>query len=366
MLATDLSDILCGTPKPLTTEANLGMLKADEVNIIIHGHEPMLSELHRGRGPGPGDARVRQEQGRQGHQPGRHLLHRQRSLDAPRRVRRPATSSTRSWPSSPARSSSWWSTSSACSRAWARWPDEFHTDLVTTNPKGKISRARKVHIEFHEEHALETAKADRQDGDRQLPEPEAGRRPHPQFKSPVVAGFSHEYIRYMLGGTFRESLVPLNDNIINGKIQGVAAIVGCNNPQTTQDEGIVGLVQSFIENDVLVVVTGCAAHASGKHGYLTPEMFEKAGPGLSEVCETTGMPPVLHMGSCVDNTRILTAWPTSSRPAVWATTSTRCRPSASRRSTTARRPSRSPRTVSVRARTSSSAGWTLPSGHPRW
>jgi carbon-monoxide dehydrogenase catalytic subunit len=122
----------------------------------------------------------------------------------------------------------------------------------------------------------------------------------------VVAGFSHEYIRYMLGGRFRESFRPLNDNIMNGKIQGAVAIVGCNNPHSTQDEGIITLVKRFIENDVLVLVTGCAAHASGKHGYLTPEMFENAGPGLSEVCETTGMPPVLHLGSCVDNSRILT------------------------------------------------------------
>jgi carbon-monoxide dehydrogenase catalytic subunit len=121
-----------------------------------------------------------------------------------------------------------------------------------------------------------------------------------------VAGFSHEYIRYMLGGKFRGSFQPLNDNIINGKIQGAVAIVGCNNPRTTQDEGIVSLVKKFIENDVLVLVTGCAAHASGKAGFLTPEMFANAGPGLSEVCETTGMPPVLHVGSCVDNSRVLT------------------------------------------------------------
>jgi carbon-monoxide dehydrogenase catalytic subunit len=113
----------------------------------------------------------------------------------------------------------------------------------------------------------------------------------------VVAGFSHEYIRYMLGGRFRESLVPLNDNIINGKIQGAVAIVGCNNPRTPQDEGIINLVKNFIANDVIVIVTGCAAHASGKHGYLTPEMFEHAGPGLSEVGgHTAGAPHGLLCG----------------------------------------------------------------------
>ena len=45
MIATELQDILFGTPSPLLSQVNLGVLKEDEVNIIIHGHEPLLSEM---------------------------------------------------------------------------------------------------------------------------------------------------------------------------------------------------------------------------------------------------------------------------------------------------------------------------------
>jgi len=122
-----------------------------------------------------------------------------------------------------------------------------------------------------------------------------------------VPGFSHEYINYMLGGSYRASFRPLNDAIMSGRIRGVVADVGCNNPRVTQDKSHTWLVREFLKNDVLVVQTGCGALAAGKMGYLTGEAaLEYAGPGLREVCEATGMPPVLHMGSCVDNTRILT------------------------------------------------------------
>jgi anaerobic carbon-monoxide dehydrogenase catalytic subunit len=303
MLATDISDILWGTPEPGTSEANLGILKDDEVNIIIHGHEPVLSELIVDAAQDPEMLEYAKSKGangitlggicctsneiwmRRGVSPAGNVLHQELAI---------ITGAVELMVVD----------IQCVFQGLVGVAEEFHTHLVTTNPKAQLDGG--IHIEFHEEHALETAKQivkmavdNYENRDRE--------QVHiPSQKSPVVAGFSHEYIRYMLGGSFRDSLVPLNDNIVNGKIQGVAAIVGCNNPHTPQDESIINLVKNFIENDVLVVVTGCAAHASGKHGYLTPEMFEHAGPGLSEVCETTGMPPVLHMGSCVDNSRILT------------------------------------------------------------
>ena len=130
----------------------------------------------------------------------------------------------------------------------------------------------------------------------------------PKAKSPMIAGFSHETINYMLGGTFRASYRPLNDNIINGRIRGLAGVVGCNNARTALDGNTLELVKELIKNDVLVLTTGCTAIGCGKAGLLTPEAAAKfAGPGLAEVCETVGIPPVLHMGSCVDNSRILIA-----------------------------------------------------------
>jgi carbon-monoxide dehydrogenase catalytic subunit len=110
-----------------------------------------------------------------------------------------------------------------------------------------------------------------------------------------------------LGGSFRASYTPLNENIINGRIRGVAGVVGCTNPRVKQDYVHVELVKELIKNDVLVVQTGCSQIALAKAGLTSPEAAVLAGDGLREVCETVGMPPVLGLGSCVDNTRILIA-----------------------------------------------------------
>jgi carbon-monoxide dehydrogenase catalytic subunit len=123
-----------------------------------------------------------------------------------------------------------------------------------------------------------------------------------------IAGFSHETINYLLGGLFRASYKPLNDNIIGGRIRGVAGVVGCNNPKTRHDWGILEMTKELIKNDVLVLVTGCGAIACAKAGLCRPEAArEFAGEGLASVCEAVGIPPVLHMGACVDNSRILIA-----------------------------------------------------------
>jgi carbon-monoxide dehydrogenase catalytic subunit len=167
----------------------------------------------------------------------------------------------------------------------------------------KISGA--THIEFEEHRALDIAKEIvRRAIDNY---PNRGEVHIPDDTSDVVPGFSHEYINYMLGGSYRASFRPLNDAVMSGRIRGVVANVGCNNPRTTQDATHEYLTREFLKNDVLIVETGCGAIASGKYGYLLGEAaLEWAGPGLREVCEATGMPPVLHMGSCVDNSRILT------------------------------------------------------------
>jgi carbon-monoxide dehydrogenase catalytic subunit len=130
----------------------------------------------------------------------------------------------------------------------------------------------------------------------------------PQIKTPLVAGFSHETINYLLGGLYRASYRPLNDNIINGRIRGLAGVVGCNNARTPHDEGHVIMIKELLKNDVLVLSTGCGAMAAAKAGLMVPEAAKEfCGPGLAEVCETVGIPPVLHMGACIDNSRILMA-----------------------------------------------------------
>jgi carbon-monoxide dehydrogenase catalytic subunit len=178
----------------------------------------------------------------------------------------------------------------------------FHTKLITTSPKAKIPGAE--HVEFDEAHALETATAIVRMAVENYPN--RGPIHIPDYRENLVAGFSHEYLNYMQGGFYRASFRPLNDAIIAGRIRGLAGVVGCNNARVTQDEAIVELIKSFIAKDVMVVVTGCAATAGAKAGFLSPEILDAAGPGLREVMEAIGIPPVLHLGSCVDNSRILT------------------------------------------------------------
>jgi len=180
----------------------------------------------------------------------------------------------------------------------------YGTKVYTTNPRAKIEGA--THIQFDEHDPL--------DAPNQIIglaiERFAGRTVKiviPQRQDWGVHGFSHEYVNYMLGGKFRGSYVPLNDNIINGRIRGVAGVVGCTNPRVKQDYLHVELVKELIKNNVLVVQTGCSQIALAKAGLMKPDAAVLAGEGLQEVCETVGIPPVLSLGSCVDNSRILIA-----------------------------------------------------------
>jgi carbon-monoxide dehydrogenase catalytic subunit len=121
-----------------------------------------------------------------------------------------------------------------------------------------------------------------------------------------VAGFTNENLPHYLSGRFRAGYRPLIDAIASGRIRGVVAVVGCNTARICQDSLHLALVERLLAQDVLVVQTGCSAIASAKAGLLRPEAaLECAGPGLREVCAAVGIPPVLHVGSCVDNSRIL-------------------------------------------------------------
>jgi len=182
----------------------------------------------------------------------------------------------------------------------------YHTQIVSTSHMAHTIGATEA--DFNTEHAYETAK----DLLKRAIDNYKNRDPQkvaiPKHSKPLIAGFSVESIKYMLGGTFRASFRPLNDAIIQGRIKGVVGIVGCNNPKTKLDSYINTLTKELLKENILVLKTGCAAIASAKEGNLIPEAaFEFAGDGLREVCEAVGMPPVLHMGSCVDNSRLLEA-----------------------------------------------------------
>ena len=304
MIATELQDILFGTPAPILGRVNLGVLKRDEVNIIIHGHEPLLSEMIVAVTQDPEMVKLAKSKGAKGINlagiccTANEILMRHGVPLAGNFLQQELALITGAVEAMVV-------DVQCIMQSLPEIAQCYHTKIITTSPKAKIPGA--IHIQFDEHKAIESARAIVMTAIENFPN--RGQNVHiPQEQNDLVAGFSHETINYLLGGLFRASYRPLNDNIINGRIRGVAGVVGCNNPRVTHDDIHVTLVKELIKNDVLVIQTGCSAMACAKAGLLTLEAAAKyAGEGLASVCEAVGIPPVLHMGSCVDNSRILMA-----------------------------------------------------------
>jgi len=304
MIATDISDILFGTPAPILGQANLGVIKEDMVNIVVHGHEPSMSEMLVAASQSPDIIEYAKAAGANGVQlsgiccTANEILMRQGIPAAGNFLHQELSIMTGAVEAMVV-------DVQCIMQALVGLAQNFHTKIITTSPKVKIKGA--THIEFEEQKALTIAKEILKAAIDNFKNRDAAKTRIPQIKEDVIPGFSHEYINYMLGGSYRASFRPLNDAIMTGRIRGVAAIVGCNNPRSSQDYLHNKVVKELLKQDVLVVQTGCGAIAAGKLGLLLGEAgLTEVGSGLKEVCETVGIPPVLHMGSCVDNTRILT------------------------------------------------------------
>jgi carbon-monoxide dehydrogenase catalytic subunit len=302
MISTELQDIMFGTPVPVRAIVNLGTLDEDKVNIVVHGHEPILSEAMAMVCQEPEMVAAAKEAGAPGINlvgvccTGNEVLMRHGIPIAGSFIQQEIVLATGAVEAMVVDIQCIMQSIAVVGKC-------FNTEIITTSPRAKIPGA--THIEFDHHHALEIArKIVRRAVERY---PKRKRVTIPRHKMDVVAGFSHETINHMLGGTFRASYRPLNDNIINGRIRGVGAVVGCDCVHVLSGHVHTTVAKELIANNVLVLVTGCAATACGREGLLRPEAAELAGPGLREVCETVGMPPVLHMGSCVDNSRVLIA-----------------------------------------------------------
>jgi carbon-monoxide dehydrogenase catalytic subunit len=302
LIATDISDILFGTPAPVLGSANLGVLKENMVNVVVHGHEPTLSEMIVTATQDPEIIEYARKAGAKGVQvsgiccTANEILMRQGIPAAGNFLHQELAILTGAVEAMVV-------DVQCIMQALVDLASNFHTKVITTSPKVRLKGA--LHIEFDEHKGLTIAKQILKaaiDNYRNR-----GKTVIPTDKEDLTPGFSHEYINYMLGGSYRASFRPLNDAIMSGRIRGVAAIVGCNNPRSRQDYLHTYVTQELLKQDVLIVETGCGAIASAKLGLLLGEAgLEKVGAGLREICETVGIPPVLHMGSCVDNTRILT------------------------------------------------------------
>jgi len=287
-----------GTPKPVVSSVNLGALRPECVNIALHGHNPLLSDVIMQAADDPELVSLAKEKGAEGinlvglcctgnelqmrkgiPMAGNHLMQElvilTGALDAmvvDYQCIMPAVTDV-----------------AKC----------FHTEVISTADKAKFTGA--THISFDPHNGLEIGKEIVRKGIEAYVNRNPERVRIPEGTVQMMAGFSVEAILGALGGTPE----PLVEAIKAGKIRGAVGVVGCNNPKVKQDSGHVTLTKRLIENDILVLVTGCSAVANGKAGLMMPEAAEMAGPGLKEICKALGIPPVLHLGSCVDNTRIL-------------------------------------------------------------
>ena len=296
MIATDVSDILFGTPSPRPTEFNVGVLLQDHINILVHGHNPVVSEMVLHACEDQEMVSLAQSKGAKGINlagvccTGNELLMRHGVKMAGNHLTTELVLSTGAV--------EMMLVDYQCIMpSLGHIGSCYHTKMISTSDKARFPGMQ--HREFHPENAAETA--------RQLVKEAVenfenrGKVYIPVASVDAVGGFSVETIVGALGG----SLDPLLDAIKEGQVRGAVGIVGCNNPKIKQDYGHVTLTRRLIENDILVVDTGCAAVASAKAGFKTAEAVEQAGPGLKAICGALGVPPVLHMGSCVDNVRIL-------------------------------------------------------------
>lgn len=303
MISTDITDILFGTPKPVKGEAGFGIFKEDEVNLVVHGHEPSLAEMIVEVVNEPDLIEYAKSKGAKGINLGgmcctaNEVLMRHGIPTAGGFTNQELAIMTGLVDAL--------TVDVQCIMpALTELSKKFHTKVITTSYKAKIPGA--LHIEYDEHRAKEIARQIvRVAIDNYQNRKVEGS--HITDKFPVIAGFSHEYIEYMQGGSWRASFRPLNDAIMAGRIRGVVGLAGCDNPRVPSQGLHRYLAVELIRNDVFIVSTGCGSAACGTAGYLTPEMaLENAGPGLREVCEAIGIPPILHLGSCVDNSRILT------------------------------------------------------------
>ena len=303
MVATEISDILFKTPQPLRATANLGVLNPKHVNIIVHGHEPTLSDMLAIVSSDKALLERARERGAEGITlagvccTAAEILMRHGIPVAGNFLQQELAILTGAVEMMVV-------DVQCLMPGLAELVKCFHTKLITTSPKAKIPAVQ--HVEFEENKARAIAMEILETAIDNFGNRNAAKVMIPDETERLVGGFTAESVFTFLGGKYRSSYRPLNNGVIEGRIRGAAGVIGCSNPNVDFEKGHIVLVKELLKNDVLVVTTGCNAVACAKHGLLRPEAaFEVAGKGLQEICQAVGIPPVLHLGSCVDNSRIL-------------------------------------------------------------
>jgi carbon-monoxide dehydrogenase catalytic subunit len=298
MIGTELSDIIFGTPQPGFSEVNLGVLKEDEVNILVHGHSPIVSEMVGLAVEDREMLELAKSKGAKGINlaglccTGNELMMRKKIPMAGNHLMTELTMVTGAVEAIIVDYQCIMPSLGQVSQC-------YHTKLYSTSDKAKFPFME--HVEFTPENAKEQAFRIVKESVENFARRNKEKVYIPTSPVKNMTGFSVESIVGALGGT----LTPLIDAIKAGKIKGAVGVVGCNNPKIKQDYGHVELIKRLIANDILVLTTGCVNVAAGKAGLQVPEAKELAGPGLKEICGLLNIPPSLHVGSCVDNSRII-------------------------------------------------------------
>ena len=308
MMGTEFSDVLFGTPKPIETEANLGVMKEDEVNIIVHGHDPSLSEMICEYADDPEMIAYAKEMGAKGINvagvccTSNEVAMRRGVPMAGNFLQQENVVLT-----------------GACEAivvdvqcifpALGPLSKCFHTKFVTTSPIAQMPDAE--YIRFNAKTAGENAKAIV----KMAIENFKNRKPElvhiPHMKQKATVGYSFESIIKTLDKVTNSqvdqtgTLMPLWQCVASGVIRGAVAMVGCNNPKVRPDTAHIELMKKLIAHDVIIVASGCSAQAAARAGLMDKRAKDLCGAGLKRVCELADIPPVLHMGSCVDISRMM-------------------------------------------------------------
>ncbi|ACS80564.1 anaerobic carbon-monoxide dehydrogenase catalytic subunit [Maridesulfovibrio salexigens] len=298
MIGTELSDVIFGTPTPSMSQANLGVIKEDKVNILVHGHNPVVSEMILAASRDPEIVAEAKAAGAAGINiaglccTGNELLMRKGIPMAGNHLMTELAILTGAVEAVVV-------DYQCIMPSLVQISSCYHTRFIDTAAKARFTGA--THFDIHPHNAYEQATEIVRLAVKAYSERDASRVDIPCEPVEIMTGFSNEAVISALGG----SLDPLVQAIAAGDIRGAVGIVGCNNPKFQQDSMNVGLAKELIKKDILVLVTGCVTTAAGKAGLLVPDAIEMAGPGIKKVCGALGIPPVLHYGSCVDNARIL-------------------------------------------------------------
>ncbi|MDD3277377.1 MAG: anaerobic carbon-monoxide dehydrogenase catalytic subunit [Lachnospiraceae bacterium] len=308
MAGTEFSDVLFGTPKPIDTEANLGVMVAENVNIVVHGHDPSLSEMICEYADDPEMIAYAKEMGAKGITvsgvccTSNEVAMRRGIPMAGNFLQQENVVLT-----------------GACEAivvdvqcifpALGPLSKCFHTKFVTTSPIAQMPDSE--YIRFSAETAGENAKSIVKMAIANF----KNRKPElvhiPDMKAKATVGYSVEAIVKTLDGVTNTQVdetgttKPLLECITSGVIRGAVAMVGCNNPKIRPDTAHIELMKKLIANDIIVIASGCSAQAAAKAGLMDKRAKDLCGAGLKRVCELADIPPVLHMGSCVDISRMM-------------------------------------------------------------